>query len=209
MRVRAAHVELEAMLEHSRTDPGKEPAFFRRLLDAIVYIHVPISDDSKNVRVVQFHHPDGFYAIPFFTSSEKAEFASSSAIRIVALRGRDLLISTRGAALMLNPNDGGAVLFPEEIASLLDTGFMARVEKIEYAGLHVRPASNAPAWLEEAVRTSVQDASFVAEAYLLESNPTDKWTDAPGLVIYLVVKDSFSDRAARIHTARQLGAAAK
>ncbi|QND81016.1 SseB family protein [Pseudoxanthomonas mexicana] len=195
------HHELEALLERSRLDPTEEPAFFRSLLDATVYIHVPVSDDSKHIRVVQFRHPDGFDAIPFFTSPQKAQFASSRAVRIVELCGHDLLSQTRGATLMLNPNDGGAVLYPEEIASLLDTGFMARVEKIEYSGLHIRPAANAPAWLEDAVRTSVQDADFVAEAYLLESNPSDRWNERPGLVIYLVVDHAFADRAARMVTA--------
>lgn len=196
-----SHHELEARLERSRLDPAEEPAFFRSLLEATVYIHVPVSDDSKHVRVVQFRHPDGFDAIPFFTSPQKAQFASSRAVRIVALRGLELLSQTRGATLMLNPNDGGAVLYPEEIAGLLDTGFMARVEKIEYTGLHIRPAPNAPAWLKDAVRASVQDAGFVAEAYLLESNPTDQWNDQPGLVIYLVVGRAFADRAARMVTA--------
>ncbi|OZB67337.1 SseB family protein [Stenotrophomonas acidaminiphila] len=193
--------ELEARLERSRLDPAEEPAFFRSLLEATVYAHAPASDDSKYLRLVQFRHPDGFDAIPFFTSPQKAQFASSRAVRIVELRGRDLLSQTRGATLMLNPNDGGAVLYPEEIAGLLDTGFMARVEKIEYTGLHIRPATNAPAWLEDAVRASVQDADFIAEAYLLESSPTDQWKDLPGLVIYLVVSLAFADRAARMVTA--------
>ena len=92
-------------------------------------------------------------------------------------------------------------LYPEEIAGLLDTGFMARMEKVEYSGLHIRPAANAPAWLEGAVSASLQDAGFVAEAYLLESSPTDQWKDRLGLVIYLVVGHAFADRAARMVTA--------
>ncbi len=44
------HRELEAQLERSRLDPTEEPAFFRSLLEATVYIHVPVSDDSKHIR---------------------------------------------------------------------------------------------------------------------------------------------------------------
>ena len=51
------------------------------------------------------------------------------------------------------------------------------------------------------MRASVQDADFIAEAYLLESSPTDQWKDLPGLVIYLVVSLAFADRAARMVTA--------
>lgn len=101
-----AEVELETWLERSRANPAEEPAFFRRLLESTVYAHAPASDDSGRLRLVQFRHPDGFDAIPFFTSMAKAQFAASSAVRILELVGRELLSGTRGATLMLNPNDG-------------------------------------------------------------------------------------------------------
>ncbi|MGX9780623.1 SseB family protein, partial [Stenotrophomonas maltophilia group sp. LNF336] len=82
-------------------------------MDAIVYVHAPISDDAQTLRLVQFRHPDGFDAIPFFTSLDKAQAASSSAVRILGVSGRELLTGTRGATLMLNPNYGGVVLYPE------------------------------------------------------------------------------------------------
>ena len=66
------HHELEARLERSRLDPTEEPAFFRSLLEATVYVHAPVSDDSKHLRLVQFRHPDGFDAIPFFTSLQNS-----------------------------------------------------------------------------------------------------------------------------------------
>ena len=192
-----AERELEAWLERSRTNPAEEPAFFRRLLDALVYVHVPVSDDSGKTRLVQFRHPDGFDAIPFFTGWEKARFASSSAVKIVQVRGRDLFAGTKGATLMMNPNDGGAVLYPEEIASLLDTGFVARIEKTPHAQVHVRPAQSAPAWLGQLISECLQDASFVTAAYLLDAftSPTE---DQPGLLIWLVADLAFAERAARL-----------
>ena len=53
--------ELERRLERARSHREEEPAFFRCLLDAWVYAHVPLSDDHPRVRLVQFRHPDGFY----------------------------------------------------------------------------------------------------------------------------------------------------
>jgi len=192
---------LEARLERSRLDPTEEPAFFRSLLEATVYVHAPVSDDSKHLRLVQFRHPDGFDAIPFYTSLQKAQFASSRAVRILELEARELLSQTRGATLMLNPNDGGAVLYPEEIASLLDTGYMARIEKIEHTQLEIRPATTVPAWLVAAVRDSAQATDYVEAAFIVESRYANN-LDAPlGLVIYLVVDPSLAERAARLVTA--------
>ena len=122
--------ELERRLERARAYREEEPAFFRCLLDAWVYTHAPLSDEHPRVRLVQFRHPDGFDAIPFFTSETKARFAGRGVARTVKVTGRDLLEGTRGATLMLNPNDGGCVLYPEEVDALLRSGTVARVEKI-------------------------------------------------------------------------------
>lgn len=193
-----AERELEAWLERARVNPAEEPAFFRRLLDALVHVHVPISDDSGRTRLVQFRHPDGFDAIPFFTAWEKARFASSSAVKIVQVRGRDLFAGTKGATLMMNPNDGGAVLYPEEVAALLDTGFVARIEKTPHIQVHVRPAQSAPAWLADLVSQCLKDTSFVMAAYLLEASTSPPEEQPPGLLIWLVADLAFVERAARL-----------
>lgn len=189
--------ELETWLDRSRSDPGEEPAFFRRLLDAKVYVHAPASDDSGKLRLVQFRHPDGFDAIPFFTSLAKAQFAGSSAVRILEVQGRELLAGTRGAILMLNPNDGGAVLYPEEIATLLDTGFLTRVEKSPSTELQVRLAQEVPPWLGPAISACLQGVHFVSAAYILETAPVNTQDQPPGLLICLVADIAFAERAAR------------
>lgn len=195
-----SEVELEAWLVRARENPAEEPAFFRRLLDATVYVHAPASDDSGKLRLVQFRHPDGFDAIPFFTSLQKAQIASSSSVRILGLRGRELLAGTVGATLMLDPNDGGAVLYPEEIATLLATGVLARIEKIVNPELHMRAAQGAPVWLGPTIRECLQQAGFVSAAYILETNPTEAWDQRPGLLICLVADMAFAERAARLVT---------
>ncbi|MBN9618170.1 MAG: dNTP triphosphohydrolase, partial [Actinobacteria bacterium] len=116
-------------------------------LDAVAQACGGFEGNAQTLRLVQFLHPDGFDAIPFFTSLDKAQAASSSAVRILGVSGRELLTGTRGATLMLNPNYGGVVLYPEEVATLLDTGFLARVERLAPAEFAVRPAQAAPAWL--------------------------------------------------------------
>ena len=65
--------EFEHRLEQVRQNRELEPAFFRCLLDAVVYVHAPVSDDHPRLRLVQFRHPDGFDAIPFFTSLRRSK----------------------------------------------------------------------------------------------------------------------------------------
>ena len=141
--------ELERFLERARTRREEEPAFFRCLLDAWVYVHVPLSDDHPRVRLVQFRHPEGFFAVPFFTSDAKAKFAARDGVRTAKLTGRELLAGTPGATFMLNPNDGGCVLYPEEVDALLRTGTVASVEQIHLDDVSflVSDKVDPPAWL--------------------------------------------------------------
>lgn len=196
----AAEAHLEAALERARGDSAEELAFFKQLMDALVYVHAPVSDDARTPRLVQFRHPDGFDAIPFFTSLGKAEVASSAAVKILGVSGRDLLEGSRGATLMLNPNDGGIVLYPEEIATWLDKGFLARVERLAPAELVVGPAVSTPAWLAPAISRSLEHANFVSSAYLLETHSSAGTEQPPGLLIWLVVDLAFAERAARLVT---------
>ena len=199
-RPSAAEADLEAALERARGDSDEELAFFKQLMDAMVYVHAPVSDDAPTPRLVQFRHPDGFDAIPFFTSLGKAEVASSAAVKILGVPGRDLLEGSRGATLMLNPNDGGIVLYPEEIATWLDTGFLARVEKPVPFEFDVRPAQRAPAWLAPTIAQSLEHASFVSAAYLLETRPAPNANQPSGLLIWLVADMAFAERSARLVT---------
>ncbi|WP_394694829.1 SseB family protein [Pseudoxanthomonas japonensis] len=194
----AAEAALEASFERARDSATEELAFFKRLMDAIVYVHAPVSDDARTLRLVQFRHPDGFDAIPFFTSLGKAQVASSAAVKILGVSGRELLTGTRGATLMLNPNDGGVVFYPEEIATWLDRGFLARVERLAPVEFAVRPAQGAPAWLAPAISRSLEHANFVSSAYLLETHSSAGAEQPPGLLVWLVVDLAFAERAARL-----------
>ena len=99
---RAAEAELEASFERARDSASEERAFFKRLMDAIVYVHAPVSDDARTLRLVQFRHPDGFDAIPFFTSLGKAQVASSAAVKILGVSGHELLTGTRDVPPILS-----------------------------------------------------------------------------------------------------------
>lgn len=190
--------ELERRLERARQNPREEPGFFRCLLDATVYAHAPISDDRPGLRLIQFRHPDGFDALPFFTSEAKAIIAAGRTARIVTCTGRELFEMTRGAILMLNPNDGGAVLYPEEIETLLASGTVARVQKDEWEGgqILVGGPDQEPPWLIPLLKRTLRQLPSVQAAYLLRiSRPSTP--DRASLLIVLAVAPKGSERAAR------------
>ena len=191
--------ELERRLEQARQNRELEPAFFRCLLDAKVYAHAPASDDHPRLRLLQFRHPDGFHAVPFFTSLEKARPPTGITAKIVSLWGRQFLELTLGATVMLNPNDGGCVLYPEEVEALLRTGMVARIEKIHLdddTSFLVSDQADPPVWLMPYLMGLYAQLSFVQAAYLLEVAPPQAPTERT-LLIVLGVAPELAERAVR------------
>ena len=191
--------ELERRLEQARQNRELEPAFFRCLLDAKVYAHAPASDDHPRLRLLQFRHPDGFHAVPFFTSLEKARPPTGITAKIVSLWGRQFLELTLGATVMLNPNDGGCVPYPEEVEALLRTGMVARIEKIHLdddTSFLVSDQADPPVWLMPYLMGLYAQLSFVQAAYLLEVAPPQAPTERT-LLIVLGVAPELAERAVR------------
>ena len=96
-----------------------------------------------------FRHPDGFMAIPLFTSLEQAQSAAGNAAPVVKASGRELLEGTAGATVMINPNNRGAVLYSEELAFLLETGASAHVQPTRVGdgrGTHGFARHDVPVW---------------------------------------------------------------
>ena len=191
--------ELDTWLALARSQGGSDADFFRMLLNATVFAHTPLSDDNPRLRLIQFRHPDGYDALPFFTSVEKANVAAQGAVRVVEMTGRTLLEITRGATLILNPNDECCVLFPEEIAALLDRGYVAQVEADDPAppGCRVQIPSFIPAGLEDALRHALQRLPYVSSAYLLEMSRPDLLPARPVFLVLLAVSPTHAERAMR------------
>lgn len=143
-------------------------------------------------------NPDGFDALPFFTSESKAALAAGGSARIVTFTGRELLDITRGATLMVNPNDGGAVLYPEEIESLLATGSIVQLKKDPWTSGRVwfRSPSWQPSWLVPALTRILREQNAVEAAYVIQTAPKDD-PSAVSLLIVLAVAPGSAERAAR------------
>ena len=190
--------ELERRLDLARQNGELEAAFFRCLLNARVYVHAPVSDDHPRLRLLQFRHPDGFDAVPFFTSLEKARPPTGITAKIVPLAGRQFLEITRGATVMLNPNDGGCVLYPEEIAALLDRGTIARVETatLETDRSILITDAEPPPWLGPALIALFESLPFVEVAYLLNVAPSEH-PEQRTFLIAIGTEQKHAERAAR------------
>ncbi|WP_454259386.1 hypothetical protein [Pseudoxanthomonas mexicana] len=101
--------------------------------------------------------------------------------------------------MMLNPNDGGCVLYPEEVEALLRTGMVARIEKIHLdddTSFLVSDQADPPVWLMPYLMGLYAQLSFVQAAYLLEVSPPQAPTERT-LLIVLGVAPELAERAVR------------
>ena len=196
----ASNHDLERLRQRSIADRREEPAFFRALLDSTVYAHVPISDDSGRLRFVQFARPDnGQLVLPFFINEAEAYATAGPTRRVVTLLGRVLLEHTLGATLILEPNHGWCVLYPEEIKELLTTGFVARLDvEVTEEGkeLLLEPLESVPNWFESTWSALLPRLPYVDNAYLLISAPPQD-PSARSLLIVFGVPPDLAERAGR------------
>jgi len=192
---------LTRLLVRAATDPSQEPAFFRALLKATVYAHVPIGDpQGLRLRFIQFPHPEtGQLLLPFFSDLTRARLAAAHAARIVALPGRTLLDATRGATLILNPNEERAILYPEEITTLLRSGRIARISKTtvqEGREPLIGPPDLTPAWLVDLVTITLASLPFVEAAYFASLHAADGQGE-PSLLLAVGTEAGQGERALR------------
>lgn len=190
--------KIDQLLQQALVDKSSEPAFFRALLDATVYAHVPKHDDTGRIRLIQFVTPEGLTVLPFFTDESQAQQASSNTVKTVVLSGRQLMEATRGATLMLNPNKTPCTLYPEEIAALLDHGDVAVMESevLPERQILVAIPKPKPDWLIKPLVTLYQALEYVASAYVIEV----RLPEAPEraiLLVALAVPKLDAERAAR------------
>jgi len=124
--------ELEELLEMSCAEPAYGPRFYRCLLRSEIHALCLASDIRRSggkVRFVMWTGADGVQVIPCFSSIKLVSRALNPTIAAYKIAGRQLLEATRGATIVLNPNEPSSCrLAPYEIAALLETGAVSRPE---------------------------------------------------------------------------------
>jgi hypothetical protein len=191
--------ELDRLFEEGVLSIFNEEPLLRGLINARVYVHVPVSDDSKHIRVSQFRHPDGYDAIPFFTTEQRSEKARSKYFKTFRMHCVDLFFGTAGATLVLNPNDGGLTLYPEEIRELMSGRTLGLAEKVSPFGesMDVRPAMTPPKALLDTLSSGAAVAPFIKEVYVLEKREANAPDSDTTLLVYLGAEAKHMERAAR------------
>ena len=178
-------------------NPMEEPAFFQALITAVLYVHLPLSDDSGKVRLICFTRPDGITVIPVFSDDVKAHAAARGAARVVAVVGRELFESAPGATWMLDPNDVSCTLYPEEIVALLRSGCVPIVQRHDAGDpTVVRAARPEDAWIGEAAVRAALSFKAISEVYLLEVAREEPQRTS-GLLVVLAVSQLYSEQAVR------------
>ena len=192
--------ELELLMERSKANGAEDAAFFRALLDATVYVHVPKDKRQFPWRFMQFQRSDEpGMLIPFFTNRARAEKSTQRVARVIAMKGRAFLEASRGSTLILNPQETPwCILYPEEVASLLDENYMARVEALntdEERAL-ARAPDSIPDGLVEILIPVLRDLPFVKVAYVARRASNEQQGPSATLIV-LGGDPKLAERAAR------------
>lgn len=190
---------LDDLMEQSIQDSRREPEFFRALLSAMLYSHAPFKSPSERLHLVLFKSPDDdSLVVPVFTDEAKAELAAQGNVRVVSMLGRTLFDISRGATVMINPNDARCTLYPEEISELLATGIVAYVRKNEILEGEARyfKLDKVPRMLTKAMKKALPNIRSVELAYIMGV----KWQEAErpdSLLIVLGGRPDSEDREVR------------
>lgn len=198
--------ELEELRERA-VEHREEGPYFRALLDATVYAHAPISNDSGRVCFIQFPHPHTRKdTLPFFTDIEQAREVAQGQVKVLAMPGRLFFELSLGALLMLNPNRDAVMLYPEEIRTLLDSG---QLDLVATAALQAPdamifgPPEHAPEWLANWLRSSLPQLPYVETAYLLDASQPENPAKVTVLIAVAVALDHFERAGRAISTLMQ------
>lgn len=181
------------------TDGREEATFLRAMLEAPMHTLAPLSDDHPRQRIFMFGRPDGVFFVPLFTNETSALASAEGLLRVLSGTGRQLLELTRGATVVINPNDEHCFLYPEEIEALLTASHVATINMETTCSdrqVWIGDPTSRPMWLLERLRTLYTDLSFVEAARLAYIAPLDA-PEKGLLTIIIVTSRALTERAAR------------
>jgi hypothetical protein len=130
---------LESALRLAATDPSTRPDFYRKLLEAEVFVIGDASprppgswtaQEGESISLQHWQKSDGTVVLPFFSSLAALQRALDHEVTYYQLPARALLEMTQGATLVLDPkSDYGKEFMPGEIVALLSGGLTHAAER--------------------------------------------------------------------------------
>ena len=187
---------LDDEIRRAQLDSRLEPALLQKLLAVKLYVHSPFGSRPPHLNICMFDRPDGIRVIPVFTDMEKARAASRGKVACVVVEGRELFDATRGATLMINPNDISCTLYPEEINALLESGVVGHCQSLmvnDDEEVRIFAPSEQTTDLEDRIARILSGMHLAERAYLAEANWVSR---TPSLAWMLIVV------APRLHAER-------
>lgn len=174
---------LDEEILQAHHDSRHEPALLQKLLTVALYVHSPLGPRTGRLNICMFDRPDGLRVIPVFTDLKKAKKAGRGRVVSVPVQGRVLFEATRGATLMINPNDVSCTLYPEEIDGLLESGAVAHVasftvgeEEEVRIGAPTTPSDALAACLAQTLSgLHVAERAYLGEAHWRGREPALAW----------------------------------
>lgn len=192
--------ELKTLLSQAHHRPDQMMPFLRALLEAPIYTLAPLYDDHPRLRFFMYRRPeDGIHFIPLFTDEEKATASAEGQLRVLSGTGRLWLGASRGAVVVINPNDEHCTLYPEEIADLLTNGRVADLdcERLTAARqVWIGEPQSPPAWLISKLQALYATLPFVEAAHLFEMYP-EGHSSKGTLTVAITTTKMYEERAAR------------
>ena len=192
--------ELNALLRQALNEPDRVTLFLRAFLEAPAFVLAPLSDDHPRLRFFMYRRPeDGIHFIPLFTDEEKATASAEGQLRVLPGTGRLWLEASRGAVVVINPNDEHCTLYPEEITDLLTNGRVADLdcERLTAARqVWIGDPEAPPAWLISKLQALYRTLPFVEAARLFEMYPEGDSSKGI-LTVAITTTKMYEERAAR------------
>jgi hypothetical protein len=188
--------DLDDEICRAQLDSRLEPALLQKLLGVTLYVHSPFGSRSPRLNICMFDRPDGIRVIPVFTDKAKARAASRGKVACVAVAGRELFDATRGATLMINPNDISCTLYPEEINALLESGVIGHCQSLtvnDDEEVRISAPSEQTTRLGDRIARTLSGMHLAERAYLADANWVSR---TPSLAWMLIVV------APRLHAER-------
>jgi type III secretion system (T3SS) SseB-like protein len=179
--------DLEKALVRAVQEPSAAPDFYRLLLESqLLVMGTAEGQESATQQFsvapganlkLEIGEADGRKFLPVFSSVTRMQAYVKQESRYLALNGRDLLETTRGAPVVLNPgSEYGKDLAPDEVARLLDPSLTHKSEKVSI-GEAVYPAA-----LVDALVELFRSQAEVATAWMIQVTFADRAREPHPLV---------------------------
>lgn len=195
-------VELLQLRELARHDLAAMADFERALLRAPLFVHSVDCLAPGFYRMAVKGKCHRSCAVGVFTSFDSATWACPQTMRVESMAGAELLRSFPGATWHIDPGAGGLLLYPRDVARLLEIALPALAIQTDFSRLEVVRSPAADVVLAPKLHETAVLEAGASDLYLAAARPAGS-EQAPDRILVLVeVAPESLDRCAQAISAR-------